>query len=178
VQLEFEGLADDIGAGGYWHEGWIAVRNALGLPKKPDAEGINRLRALEDRLKPKNIEQQVRAVVLTETWSTFDFAEMDGDEDEDEEAGIDDGKRALRPYERAGALAEELGKKVAHDAAVFERLLPDLVVSRAQRLTNFAIGLATASSDLRALWSKLSAALARTPEEKRTGGALVGVLVG
>jgi hypothetical protein len=178
VQQEFEDFANDIESGSYWHEGWIAVRNALAMPKNPGAEGINRLRALEEKLKPKNIEQHVRALVLTKTWSSFDYAEMDRDEDEDEEAGADDGERLMRPYERASALAEELGKEVANDAAVFDRLLPDLVSAPAQRITNFGIGLATASSDPRTHWSKIGAALARTPAGQQNGGALVGFLVG
>lgn len=176
VQQEFKAFADDIGTGAYWHEGWIAVHNALGMPKSPDANGVERLRAFEECLRPKNLEQQVRAVVLTETWSTFDFAEMRDEDDEDDNA--DNENNALSKYERAGALAEELGRKVASDAVVFDRLLPDLVSSRAQRLTNFVVGLASASSDPRAHWAKLAAALAGTPVESRTGGALVGFLTG
>ncbi|WP_210754542.1 hypothetical protein, partial [Gordonia paraffinivorans] len=68
---------------------------------------------------------------------------------DDEDQDDDNGKNALRSSERAGLMAEELGTQVALDAPAFERLLPDLVSSRAQRLTNFTIGLATTSPDPR-----------------------------
>jgi hypothetical protein len=178
VQQEFEAFTDDLGTGGYWHEGWIAVRNALALPKKTNAEGVDRLREFEKRLKPQNVEQFVRAVVLTQTWGRFDFAEMDGDEDDEDEAKGDSGANPLRHYERANVLAEELGGKVALDAAVFGRLLPDLVSNGAQRVINFGHGLATASADPRDHWSKICAAFKAVPEAMRSGRLLIGFLTG
>ncbi|MBN9008502.1 MAG: hypothetical protein J0H40_24250 [Rhizobiales bacterium] len=178
VQQEFEAFADDLGTGGYWHEGWIAVRNALALPKKPDAEGIDRLRKFEKRLKPQNVEQYVRAVVLTQSWGRFDFAEMDGDDEDEGEAKKGSDANPLRHHERANALAEELGGKVATDEAVFERLLPDLVSNSAQRAINFGNGLAAASADPRGHWSKICTAFKAVPEATRSGRFLIGFLTG
>jgi hypothetical protein len=179
VQQELERFADDVGTSGYWHEGWIAVRNTLAMPKKPGAEGIESLRELEQRLRPQNIEQQVRALVLTQTWGAFDFAEMEeNSEGEGDDAESDARKNSLSTYERAGALAEELGRKVAVEPVVFGRLLPDLISNGAQRLFDFARGLGTASSDPVAHWSKLCSTFASTPEQQRTARALVGFLVG
>ena len=132
---------------------------------------MERLRAFERRLRPKNIAEQVRVVVLTASWGALDYAKMDN-------GGEIEPEKPMAAYERANAAAEELGKVVCGDQAVFMALLPDLVMGNAGRLARFGKGLALASEDRRHMWEQLTQAVAQTEEGKRNVGALVGFLIG
>jgi hypothetical protein len=172
VQEQFEAIAGDIAANDYWQEGWIAVRSALSRPlDNADVTAVQRLRDFERRLRPKTLAEQVRAVVLTETRGSFDYTLMDSDNEDEPENPIE-------AYEKANAAAEELGKAVCGDEALFVALLPELVTGKGVRLASFGKGLAFASMDRRRIWDQLTQAVAKADEGKRNVGALVGFLVG
>ncbi|MEA2895136.1 MAG: hypothetical protein QOJ84_751, partial [Bradyrhizobium sp.] len=172
VQEQFEAIAGEIVAKNYWQEGWIAARSVLSRPPDgADVAAVQRLRNFECRLRPKNIAEQVRAVVLTRSWGAFDYAEMDDD-------GEIEPEKPMARYEKANAAAEELGKIIYSDEAVFEALLPDLVGGDAGRLVPFGKGLALVSADRRRIWDQLTQALAGTEETKRNAGVLIGFLSG
>lgn len=171
VEEQFEAIANEIVANDYWQEGWIAVRSVLSRPlDKEDTTAVERLRTFESRLRPKNIAEQVHAVVLTQSWGAFDYAEMDDDEIEPEEPTV--------AYEKANAAAHELGKVVGGDQTTFDVLLSKLVTGDAGRLVPFGKGLALASKNPRRMWEELTEAVAQTAEDKRNVGALVGFLIG
>jgi hypothetical protein len=172
VQEQFEAIADAIGASGYWQEGWLAVRSFLSRRRdKTNITAMERLRAFERRLRPNNIIEQVRAVVLSQRHRAIDFAEMD----ENDEI---DANKLTAAYEKAYTLAEELGKAVCGDDVVFMTLLPDLVKSNGARLVPFGRGLALAAVNHRNTWEQLTQAFAATDWEKRNAGAFVGFLNG
>lgn len=172
VQKQFEAIAAEIATNNYWQEGWIAARSVLSHPPgKADATATERLQIFERSLRPKNVIEQVRAVVLPRGWGPFDYADMDGDGDIESE-------RPIARYEKANAAAEELGKLASGDEAVFKSLLPDLVTGDAGRLALFGKGLAIASIDRQSVWEQLTAAFGQVEEGKRNAGTLVGFLVG
>lgn len=171
VQDQFEAIAKEICATGYWQEGWIAVRSVLSRPGERDADPEHRLRAFEHRLRPRNILEQVRTVVLTQDWGPLDYANMDtGGELEPESP--------MAAYDKANAVAEGLGQKVCDDERLFAALLPDLVTGKARRLIPFGRGLALASDNPRLMWEQLTQALAKTEEGERNVGALIGFIGG
>ena len=113
----------------------------------------------------------MHAVVLSESWGAYDYAEMDdGDEIKPD--------KPMAAFEKACVAAEELGKGVCRDQAVFTALLPELVRGKAGRLFPFGKGLALASVDHRSIWDQLTQAVAKTEEGKRNVDALVGFLNG
>jgi hypothetical protein len=172
VQEQFEAIAHEISKNEYWQEAWIAVRSVLSRPlDKADATAVERLRAFERRLRPKNIVDQVRAVVLTQIWGPLDYAEMDN-------GGEIEPLEPMAAYERANATAEELGKAVCGDEAAFRALLPDLVKGNAGRLAPFGQGLALASMDRRGIWEQLTQGLAQVEKSTRNVAALCGFLFG
>lgn len=172
VQEQFETIAGEIAANDYWQEGWIAVRSVLSHALgKADTITVERLRAFERRLRPKNIAEQVRAVVLTQSWGALDYAEMDNN-------GEIEPEKPTAAYEKADTAAEKLGKVVCGDEAVFTALLPDLVTGNAGRLASFGKGLALASVDRRRTWEQLTQAVTKTEEGKRNVAVLVGFLNG
>ena len=146
VQEQFEAIAREIVANDYWQEGWIAARSVLSRPlDKADVAAVERLRAFERGLRPRNIAEQVRAAVLTQSWGALDYAEMDDD-------GEIEPEKPIARYETANTLAEELGKLVCIDEVIFKALLPDLVTGEAQRLVPFGRGLVLAAADRRRVW--------------------------
>ena len=154
----------------YWQEGWIAVRKTLRLDAAHlSEEGRARLAALERKLRPRVLVQQVRAVVLTRTWGALDFADSEEEGDEGD---------VIAPHLRAQVTAERLGVEVAGDAAAFQELLPDLVRGDGTRVVPFGRGLARAAPERRTVWESLVEALRKTPEDRRNLGVLAGYLNG
>ncbi len=172
VQDRLEEVTRELLAKEYWQEGWIAVRTILSFPNdKADEASVVRLRALEILLRPKNVTEQVRAIVLSTAHGRLDYADIEeGDEAAD--------KSSMAAYERANAAAEELGKEVAQDSNLLSALLPDLVQGNGGRLTAFGKGLVIGATNREDVWDKLVDALARTPEGVRNVGALCGYLWG
>ena len=172
VQDQLEHIAKGLLAKEYWQEGWIAVRTVLSYGSdKADADAVTRLKALEKILRPKNVAEQVRAVVLTQTWGRLDYADMDeGNENAD--------NNPTEAYERANKAAEELGKEVAQDEKLFNALLPDLVRGSAGRLSIFGRGLGLSAKNRRGVFGALARALGEVPEKERNVGTLCGFMIG
>jgi hypothetical protein len=174
IQLIFETIAQEIAVDGYWHDGWIAVRyllSHLGHEEKKDSVSIERLRNFEYALRPKNLVEQVRAVVLSERSGSIDYAEMDV------EPGTEYGT-LTSAREKAFAEAEELGKAVCENLSAFVTLLPELVKGNAPRLFAFGKGLSLAAVDHRNLWDQFADAIANTEESQCNVTVAMGFLAG
>lgn len=169
IQELFEGIAAEIGEQDYWEEGWLAARSLLSRPlKNADDTAMQWLRTFERSLRPKTVVDQIRAVVLTQSWGALDYADLDEETEE----------QPTRSYEKANLAAEELGKKIAGDDAGFDRLLPELLKGNAGRLVPFGKGLGLAAKNHRAVWKKLTDAFEATQGAARNAGTLAGFLVG
>ncbi|OPH81828.1 hypothetical protein [Nitrobacter vulgaris] len=146
---ELEYLGRSItGAAGFWREGWIGARQTL----RYDGNGLKgqakvRLVVLEGLLRPKNLVNQVRGVVLETRDNGIDLDDFDEDE------------IPKRPRDRREATISRLGAEVALDAVAFNELLPELVEGRGQ-LLSFGRALACAADDPGAMWESLVAAYA------------------
>lgn len=102
---------------GSWPEGWVGVRRALGYHRDtlpPDS--LARLEVLEQTLRPANLEDEIRARVLTPGTLPDDFSADGGAEQ--------DGKRSLE-VAREKALA--LGEELATDHDLLKKLMPALL---------------------------------------------------
>jgi hypothetical protein len=122
----------------HWPEGWLAVRETLQFDYKGQgAEAATMLTGLDRLLQPRNLTQQVRSVVLS------DSAIIDVDTSVPH--SIADAPTA---YERGESIAYELGKEAAKDEGSLKQLLPKLVIARdMERLWQFGQGLAESSED-------------------------------
>ena len=162
---ELEGLYPRFAADGFWREGWAACRQTMRFDRErlpPDRS--YRLSVLETVLKPSNLAERVRAVVLGDWSSGLDLADivLDGD--------------VKSEYERLEAMARELGAAVASDEAVFADLLPDLLRG-GNRAWAFGRGLASASQDCRITWARLVGGLELVAPAQRDVQVLRGYLV-
>jgi len=99
-----------------------------------------RLRTLETLLRPRDLVEKVRSVVLREGVSIADFDGFDLDAEKAEE---DHGG-----YQRTEQIAQALGEAAASDDAAFRELLAELLSGRG-RLLSFGRGLAMASARAR-----------------------------
>lgn len=161
-----ESLSRQFAADGFWREGWAACRKTLRFDRdRMTPDELSRLSALEADLKPANLPERVRAIVLVNTAGGLDL------EDPDLQGDI------ASKLEKAETIATELGAAVATDDAAFSELLPDLLRG-GSRAWAFGRGLASASEDSRATWSKLVEGLEQLPPEQRDVQVLVGYLAG
>jgi hypothetical protein len=167
VYAELEAVCRAISAKQFWPGGWIAVRvtqhfDSKGLP--PDICG--RLATLEEILRPKDVVQKVRSFVLPSRGGAIDLALEDSD--------TADIHNRLQQLE---ATAEYLGREVARDEEAFSELLPEFVISTG-RLWSFGTGLAQSADQPTAVWNRLLAQFALTPERERQIHIFSGFLQG
>lgn len=149
-----------------WEKGWLAIRQTMRFDKDDkNPEGARRLAALEQRIRPRTLAAQTKAVVLTSFSAGLDIT--DGDEYD-----------GLKPYERAERYAEDLGRAVATDAESLEVLLPMLVENKQARQSRFGFGLAKGSNQPEQLWRALVSAFESTDADIRGVQVLLGFLSG
>ena len=87
---------------GFWREGWIAVKDTLRFDAKVmSAKAKTRLEALEKLLRPADLVQTVRSLVLARVGGELELDDFD----------IDDDNAAAAGLQRRDAIAVALGKK-------------------------------------------------------------------
>jgi hypothetical protein len=166
VHAELERICRLIGMGRFWREGWIAVCQTL----QYDGKGMKKpaktkLQKLERDLRPKDLVQNVRAIVLSRGLHSLDLDDFD----EDEDAG--------GTIDRPDRIAIALGKDVALDEAALAELAPELT-SGEGRLWLFGRGLATAAQTPGNVWNLLVTQFCATADLKRNAQVLRGFLQG
>ncbi|MBT1158462.1 hypothetical protein J1C56_22955 [Aminobacter anthyllidis] len=161
-----ERTARGIAASGFWREGWIAVRQTQKFVGQSMPEGIAaRLDALEKLLRPANLIENVRAIVMNRRGiGALDFDDIYGPDDDIEAETA-----------RTERIILQLGEELAHDADAFATLLPELVGAEGQ-LWLLGRGMAQAAPDRGALWDVLVSELAKTQESNRNVQVLRGIL--
>lgn len=149
---------------GFWRGGWAACRQTMHFDRgRLGPEGSSRLAALEAELRPSNLLERVRAVVLGDRSVGLDLDDIDLDDD------------TTSGFERRDLIARELAVAVALDEAVFTELVPDLLRG-GNKVWAFGRGLASASEDNRTTWARLVDGLAQVPPEQRDVQVLGGYL--
>jgi hypothetical protein len=152
-----------------WIEGWIAFRATLRFDGKDMPEDVRgRLEQISNRLKPSDLLNQARAVVLNRMpgGGGWDFA--DGEDDEGD---------ASKAWEKADKMAQEVGRWLASDAAIRAEFLAELLAQpQAMRAFECGRGLAEGANDLNAIWIELATAYGATESRTRDGRALGGFI--
>lgn len=151
---------------GFWPEGWVAVLKAIRF--LPDAEELGQLRALEEGLRPQDLEQRALAYGLSVRWDVLDIADEAGEQPTDHAAILN----------RMESLVQELGREVAGQPDVMGRLLPQFCAQRACRAYSFGIGLARGLEELPDGWQQMVTALESVADSGREFTLLGGFLFG
>ena len=162
---EVEGFCSAVAARGFWPKGWAAVRaiqhfDGTGMP----SDFAARLAALETLLRPQDIVQQVRAVVLEKEFVWLNLS-LDGAQ----------GRSHEETNEQMEDLARTLGVAIAQDAAGFEDLLPEVMIGE-ERIFSFGAGLAEGSMDKTGTWQRLVEQFSQTDQKDRRPAVLRGFL--
>ena len=150
----------------FWPGGWIAVRQTIHYDSRgSEAAVASRLVALEVDLKPKDLLQKVRSIVLSETML---YVGVDASVD-----GTTDVQKSMAQVE---SMAQDLGRAAAADESSLGTLLPDLMTGNGGQLWQFGRGLAQEAKDPRAMWNKLIAQLGLTDKDMQNVQVLRGFL--
>ena len=162
---EVERFCSTVAARGFWPKGWAAVRaiqhfDGTGMPSDVAA----RLAALESLLRPQDLIQQVRAVVMERefVWLNLSLDGAPGGSYEETNEQMED-------------LARTLGIAIAQDAGGFEDLLPEVMTGEG-RLFSFGAGLAEGSKDKTGTWQPLVKQFSQTYQKDRRPAVLRGFL--
>lgn len=165
---EIDRVCRAIAAARFWREGWIGVCQTLKYDFKGIAdESKAKLVDLEKVLRPKDLVQKVRGLVLSPHARGLDIDDADYDGDEDIATSLD----------RTTRMAEMLGRDVVNDAAAFAKLLPEMVSGQGGTWY-FGSGLATGADDPATTWRMLVSQFVATPGANRNPRVLRGYLEG
>lgn len=154
-----------------WNEGWRAVTKTINLDAKqmlPDL--LFRLQKLEALLKPVNLLELARTYAFSDIYSSLDL--IDTETDENENAG------SRKKYAQLEQILLKIGREVAVDEAVFDKLLPELVsvdVSGSGLLI-LAKGLAEGCGEPLEIWNKFRNQLSMVEVSQRKDVVLCGFL--
>ncbi|MER8697343.1 hypothetical protein NKI77_31525 [Mesorhizobium opportunistum] len=176
---ELERLTHAIAGTSFWRDGWIAVRQTrIYDGKGMDPELRDRLTALEELLRPKDLVSKVRGLVIGDRTGSLGLDDFEDDDDEDD-AGDDASDPTARYAERAArsvAAIRELGHDVAAEENVFKTVLSELMNGNA-RAAPFGDALAEAVENPRAMWDLIVACFAATQNASPhlLGGFLSGL---
>jgi hypothetical protein len=163
---ELEHLCGAISGKKFWPEGWIAVRETLNFDSERfTPEIVEQLSLLEAHLRPTDLVQKVRAIVLSDSMTGLDLDHFEGKSTDDPAVEI----------RKTQAIARGLGKAVATDARTFDELVGELVSGKG-RLTSFGQGLLAGTPDPKATWDRLVEQLATKAEGEQNVQILVGFL--
>ncbi|HZS18071.1 MAG TPA: hypothetical protein VFA51_09090 [Candidatus Udaeobacter sp.] len=153
---------------GPWIEGWHAFRATLRFDGKNMPEDVRaKLEQIINRLKPANLLNRARAVVLNRMpgGGGWDFAE-----------GEDDGDTS-EAWKRADKMAHEVGRELASDAATRAEFLAELLAHpHPMRPFECGRGLAQGADNLSVIWRELAAAYAAADSATRDARILGGFI--
>ncbi|WFU15989.1 hypothetical protein [Bradyrhizobium sp. CB3481] len=161
-----EALMRDIGKKGFWREGWVAVRQArIYDGERMSAEIRERLTALEELLRPKDLVDKVKGVVLG-SGKSVDLDDLDEILNEDYEGAMT----------RMNRTVEALGKAIASDNEAFTTLLPS-VVKGGSRVPLFGEGIGSSTERPYEVWQALVTEFSAVerPDTGVMGGFLTAV---
>jgi hypothetical protein len=152
-----------------WLEGWMAFKATLRFDGKGMPEDIRKkLEQIIDRLKPVDLLNQARAVILGSSGGGWDI--VDGEADGDDE---------MRSWEKAREMAKGIGRELAQDAVARRAFLSELFAAKyAPRDSECGFGLADGAIELGDIWQELVEEYKAIDPARRNPGALRGFIHG
>lgn len=150
-----------------WIEGWLAFRATLKFDGDAmDANVKDSLKAIIQRLKPSDLLNQARAVVLNCTTGGWDIADCEPDDND-----------VMRPWHKASELAQEVGRKLAQDDKTRREFVGELLAERnPMRAFECGRGLAEGATALGPLWQELAKLFAGADPKLRNSTVLGGFI--
>jgi hypothetical protein len=137
-----------------WPDGWIGIRNTLHWDKEHiNPESLDRLKALEKEIAPRDLRAKIRAKVLSRGSFGVDLDDFEPDSPTDWYA---------KAYEEAKAL----GKAAAQDEEVLADLAPFVSSSNTNnKVGTFGVGVGQASVSARGILDRLRPLVEHPPAD-------------
>lgn len=152
----------------HWPRGWMALRLVQRYLDGNETPNISaRLAATIEALRPKNLPELIRSIVLS---SGGDYPTLDDGDENDDDA------TPMASHELRAKQAQSLGVSLANDDVTFRALLPELVQGAHGRQFECGMGLAEGALDRSAIWQHLLAAFSTAAPDQRHAGVLAGFL--
>jgi hypothetical protein len=165
---DLDGAATALSSGGVWIDGWLNFRAALRFEGKGMPDDIRqRLERIIDRLKPVDLVDEARSLVLE--WSHGGYDVVDVEQDDPSTANFEDA------YRRASEATVNIGKAVASSPSDLHVLVPEISSARQQRRAR-EFGQGLGSHDREEIWSALTTAYAATATDCRNPIMMGGFL--
>lgn len=165
---ELEHMCNAISNVGFWREGWLAVRETMYYDSHGFSPEVStRLASLEALLRPKDLAEKVRSIVLDES---IIHTGMD--------STYDGGNNITKTIAQVHELARELGKDMARDQRSLTKLAPELIAGSSEQLWSLGRGLAEGSIEPRETWGQLLFHLSAAPTDRRHPHVFRGFLNG
>lgn len=151
-----------------WNDGWIAIRETLRYDKDRRAPEITeRLKTLEQKLSPDNLEEKCRAYVLSGRHLLSGLDDLDDEED------------TSSRINRIEEIIFNLGLQFENDKESFQNILSELTIQRRDSDRLHMLGNALAQTNKkREFWAVLKEQLYKTEQEKRNPKILIGMIFG
>lgn len=166
VSDELEKTAVFLAAQDGWHIGWIAIRQTLNFDSDRMPESLlERLKQLELKLHPRDLEHRVRAYVLMEGTSHIEV-----------ETSILAGGTGTQSLEAAFDVVQSIGRELALSPQILAALLPDLLRRIPGNQWACGRGLAEAISEPVVFWRQCIEVLTALPGDKRNVWLMRGFL--
>ncbi|MEI8033776.1 MAG: hypothetical protein WCH05_10600 [Chlorobiaceae bacterium] len=152
-----------------WIDGWLAFRAAHRFDGKGMPEEIRlKLEHIIQHLKPSDLLHQARAVVINRANGGWDVADVELDDND-----------AMRSWEKASLMAQDVGRSLAHDAVVRKEFMGELLVEPHQlRAFECGHGLAEGADDLGEIWREIISDYSIADPTLRNATVLGGFIYG
>ena len=152
-----------------WIEGWKAFKEALWFEGKGMPDDIkDQLENIIARLKPTDLLNRARAVILGSSGGGWDI--VDGEADDED---------GMRSWEKASEMAKDIGRTLANDKGVRKMFLPELFAARhAPRNFYCGYGLAEGAVDLGDIWREIVEEYRAVDPSMHNASALNGFICG
>jgi len=152
-----------------WIEGWKAFKATLLFEGKGMPDDIRKqLETIIAQLKPTDLLNRARAVILKSSGGGWDI--VDGEADDDD---------GMRSWEKALEMAKDIGRELSQDAVARRAFLPELFAAKyAPRDSECGFGLADGAIDLGDIWQELVEEYKAIDPARRNPGALRGFIHG
>jgi hypothetical protein len=168
---ELDQVAREIAACSFWRDGWTKARQTLTVKGKSMTPALcQQLTALEEFLRPRDLVNKVRGIVLGARGGDLDEFDFENEED------MDPGARYEARAARTAALIQSLGRETAADHETFKELLPELMIGD-HRVLTFGTAVAEATESPRLVWDDIVGQFASTENAgfQLLGGYLSGL---
>ncbi len=165
-----EAATTDFLKDGEWIDGWLAIRGAIGFDGKGwRPEVLERVRALEARLRPSDPLNVARAYVMEGRGSGFDLLDSDAEDGSERDYAA--------AHKRLEQKAEAIGKEFGDQTELLNSFLSEALQSNhAPRAFSFGVGLSQSSTPLSDTWQTLRTAFIAIPVEARNATILGGFI--